>query len=874
MVEGLKMLSNFELYLKENYLYQEMAIEGDVPKTPVLFNEDDIRYLYQFPPKFWIQALKARYNNLLLSYKERQEKGQEIPEKDGVKIQSGNKTYVFPVKTGMKKLIDRLEKDFDVEGFSTLHPHEHDKYQTREKNGLHGFPLNQRTVSPHNREEWFSSGYVPLKYHTKSKDNPEVGGNSSAARTLRNWEDMSQEGWLGDIAPNMKEFDKKAKHAAPPEYLQKLGFNSSDGTINWKYYLVDYEHRNAEGKPSLIAQNESGHVPILLPGKLINSASMRQYNKKIKEAEEAEGSGQKEKGQALRQEAEQMKKDAARHDEFAWNVHRHNSAKDAEGKPMYSSLHGRVNTAGGFNPNKGSAESSVLENPEEQEKASQLLAKYLLGDKYEASKDAHYVLGQDSKRTQHALDSLKHEIDTARSRGDADTAKRLEKELEQTKLGKWVRGGPIRDGLQTFLRKDIYGTPEEKVLSGLFDDLVQQAAMEIFTKTKVKGIREFVDYLLGKNDDPNSYKKFYQVVNALARDYGRRAAQLDFGRGTRRLRKSQSMVLRPEVHSLFQSLGNEEGVSMVDLIKSYVSPSELGAAERGHGARTSLRKTGGIFSDEMISFGHQIKAMLGRIKAADQAMRSSRTGDEKAVKDDVALRIGLFNKLVDLYIAKQMVDNSPWNMATAYDFADQEMRKILVGHGIEVSNAPTDYRSKGEIGEKELENQKQEKEMILKQKEQIDSLIANPNRLKELRAQADATQDPKEKERLGHIIQIAEKGAADREAEQNPMAMAARVSGQPTQQQTQDVEAQAGQAQQDVVRRLSLNPLQLAQAKRDVEKIDEPDKRATWTAIIAKAEEEAARRKAQQAPMQQPPVAPKPVYTPGASPLSRFRKPQ
>lgn len=41
----------------------EMAMKGQIAKTPIRIDNDDLEFLYQFPPKFWPRALHARYHD-------------------------------------------------------------------------------------------------------------------------------------------------------------------------------------------------------------------------------------------------------------------------------------------------------------------------------------------------------------------------------------------------------------------------------------------------------------------------------------------------------------------------------------------------------------------------------------------------------------------------------------------------------------------------------------------------------------------------------------------------------------------------------------------------------------------------------------------
>ena len=157
-------------------LFREMARPFHIHKQPVVFDQHDIKYLYQFPRKFWLQAMLARYSkDLFAALKERhnrrshlyKEKYDEIlpglidqwkqrdpkngeklakrqaaldaeeysaSHKDGGVEFPEEKTYTFKpagkgravsvkAKTYMKQLVQKLEGDHgDPNGFDLAHP--------------------------------------------------------------------------------------------------------------------------------------------------------------------------------------------------------------------------------------------------------------------------------------------------------------------------------------------------------------------------------------------------------------------------------------------------------------------------------------------------------------------------------------------------------------------------------------------------------------------------------------------------------------------------------------------------------------------------------------------------------------------------------
>lgn len=58
-------IENDENYFAKNNMLLEMAQLGDSPRLPVLFDDDEIEFLVQFPTSYWGMALWIRYNTFL-----------------------------------------------------------------------------------------------------------------------------------------------------------------------------------------------------------------------------------------------------------------------------------------------------------------------------------------------------------------------------------------------------------------------------------------------------------------------------------------------------------------------------------------------------------------------------------------------------------------------------------------------------------------------------------------------------------------------------------------------------------------------------------------------------------------------------------------
>lgn len=86
-------------------------------RQPILFDEDDWRFLSQFPPQLWTRALNWRYGDGLLSASEARERSRDkkyasVPNKQDVEIEDNNgKKYIFRgIYAGLRDLMRKLER--------------------------------------------------------------------------------------------------------------------------------------------------------------------------------------------------------------------------------------------------------------------------------------------------------------------------------------------------------------------------------------------------------------------------------------------------------------------------------------------------------------------------------------------------------------------------------------------------------------------------------------------------------------------------------------------------------------------------------------------------------------------------------------------
>ena len=168
----------------------EKVVKDEVRRTPVFMDQDDINYLYQFPPMFWKQALRIRYGELLQQSYETKEKGQRIPDRQDITISlSGGGRATFEVETGINNLLDKLTHDVDNNKYRKLGLKDKDAYlqharEVKEKEGRdlgsYGFVL---------------SGFASGKGLRAAKGFV-APDDSTIKEALRKWYDSISEGWF------------------------------------------------------------------------------------------------------------------------------------------------------------------------------------------------------------------------------------------------------------------------------------------------------------------------------------------------------------------------------------------------------------------------------------------------------------------------------------------------------------------------------------------------------------------------------------------------------------------------------------------------------------------------------------------------------
>jgi hypothetical protein len=264
--------------------------EGDqhhvVSSLPIFMDWYDIYYLYQFPEKLWIDALSLRYTKILYEAK----KNKNYEDIQDITLNNHGSTYVFKGRnTFGTQLVDKIERTVDVDHFMNAKdktPENKQAYEDKFKankdskidmGGYIGADMSEPTKTDLTGDLWASKGMM--------------GPNAANIRQLvPRWVKASSHGLLGDTEehgntyhtfkptggpaaerdllvlniPKLKEISRKMSAAGAVPFVIL-----ANGNVTYKDVAVT----NGTGS---ILKVRAG-LPILLPGKAIDSTSNKEY---------------------------------------------------------------------------------------------------------------------------------------------------------------------------------------------------------------------------------------------------------------------------------------------------------------------------------------------------------------------------------------------------------------------------------------------------------------------------------------------------------------------------------------------------------------------------------------------------------------------
>lgn len=246
-------------------------------KTPIFLDQEDIDYLYQFPPALWKQALAYRYGPLLKMAYESNDRGRKIPDVHNVTLnyrrgRQKAQPIIFPrINTQINSLYHKLTATVDDNMYSKL---------TREQ--------KQQYIDHATKNKLGSLGYV-LRGFKQGKDMSAshgfIGLDPKVARTrLASLYKANQEGWLGEVPPTAVK--------------KKMTMGGGGKTDMWVHSYDDLKTLPGQGK--LFGRTKDGkrvwygydkntheqipitdHLPVLRPAAMVNTRAYKDYNGKM-----------------------------------------------------------------------------------------------------------------------------------------------------------------------------------------------------------------------------------------------------------------------------------------------------------------------------------------------------------------------------------------------------------------------------------------------------------------------------------------------------------------------------------------------------------------------------------------------------------------
>lgn len=234
---------------KEETLYERR-------KTPIFFDQDDINYLNQIPPKYWAKALYMRYGKLLHKVHQKREAGSSEPDVQKLTFTTqGKGRESVTVNTGINKLYDKLNADVDDEAYAkSTAPREG-------KEGKYGFSFDD------------------FKYSEKESSKESPGGAnalgksagyivpplSNVRKRLSLWKKAAADGWYDDeIGEHRKGKPKTSGREAAFE---------KDVPVESKKFEI--EKKTKKGTSTKIVEED---VPILKPAFMIDTADRKAHD--------------------------------------------------------------------------------------------------------------------------------------------------------------------------------------------------------------------------------------------------------------------------------------------------------------------------------------------------------------------------------------------------------------------------------------------------------------------------------------------------------------------------------------------------------------------------------------------------------------------
>lgn len=266
-----------------------------VSTLPIFMDWDDIYYLYQFPPALWIEANAYRYTKVLYNAK----KNENYEDIQDIKLTKHSTTYTFKKRnTFGTNLVDKIERTVDVDHFMNAKdktPENRKSYEDKFKankaskidmGGYIGADMSSPTKTDLTGDLWTSKGMM--------------GPNeANIKQNTAKWIEASSHGLLGstkEYGNTYHTFTSGGGPAAQKELLvlnidklKAISRNMSSagavpfiilgtGKVKYSEVTVSNDKGVIKSDGTYPADREKyTPLPILLPGKAIDSASNKEY---------------------------------------------------------------------------------------------------------------------------------------------------------------------------------------------------------------------------------------------------------------------------------------------------------------------------------------------------------------------------------------------------------------------------------------------------------------------------------------------------------------------------------------------------------------------------------------------------------------------
>lgn len=250
-------------------------------KAAIWIDQDDIDYLYQFPPSFWSQAMAYRYGPLLFKAAKAADQGRQIKDVQHVPLKYKGDIMFGNIDTRINHLHEKLTSDVDDEWFSRSGKSDEEKEHYRQQGGGHaGFSLKDAQMSKKHKGLGASEGYVAVTMQV-------------AQKRLAHLIKSIDEGWFGekpgDADHRLVTFGGGGKSDVwvhKPEEMSQLPGQGEKYGRDSEGRRIWYYHRKEKDKT--VRKKRKEFLPVLKPAVMVDASSVRRHNSMMKQHKQIE----------------------------------------------------------------------------------------------------------------------------------------------------------------------------------------------------------------------------------------------------------------------------------------------------------------------------------------------------------------------------------------------------------------------------------------------------------------------------------------------------------------------------------------------------------------------------------------------------------